>query len=67
MNKKRLTKKQALKVWNDEICMRADKVDPCNNYVWEGIFIGLVIGLGGTPEQGHSWYSEAFLLEGELR
>ena len=59
MNKK--IEKQALTIWKD-ICSKADEVDPEGLYIWEGMFVGVVIALGGTADEARDLYDKAYKL-----
>lgn len=59
-------KKKALKVW-EQICINSNEVDPESEYIWEGIFVGVVIALGGTADYARELYrEEAGDMEGSL-
>lgn len=59
-------KKKALSVW-EQICVNSKEVDPESEYTWEGIFVGVVIALGGTADYARELYEEvAFDMEGGL-
>lgn len=44
--------------WRDEICKKADEVDPENMYVWEGVWCGFVIGAGRPDLATYEGYQE---------
>ena len=58
-------KDQILKVWKEQVCDKANDVDPYGERVWSDIFMGLVIGMGGTPDQSRELYTESLKLEGD--
>jgi len=57
------TSKEILTVWKDRICLHAEEIDPGSEYAWEGLFVGLVIGMGGTAAQARRLYPKACKLE----
>lgn len=57
------TKEEILKIWKDKIVDKSQEIDPDSEYVWKGIFIGLVIGMGGTIDQANDLYEDALALE----
>ena len=48
-----------------EICKRWEEIDPNNEFIWRGIFIGFAIGCGLSIENAVRWqlYEEAFKKE----
>jgi hypothetical protein len=53
-----------LTIWKKEVCAKAEEVDPDSEYIWEGIFVGVVIALGGTAEYARELYNtKGFELE----
>lgn len=51
-------KTDILRIWKDEICSKEDEVDPNQEYIWEGIFVGLCIGHGLTAEEARDLYKD---------
>ena len=47
-----------LTIWKKDVCAKAEEVDPDSEYIWEGIFVGVVIALGGTAEYARELYNE---------
>lgn len=37
--------------WEKEICRNASLVDPSEEYIWQGVFVGFAIGRGLTIEE----------------
>lgn len=56
--------KELLDAWYNEICLHADEID-AGGGIWEGIFIGFMIGKGCTIEEAtdYDFYTKGYKLE----
>lgn len=57
---------ELLKQWKEVICNNAEKIDPSQEYIWHGLFIGFMLGKGCTIKEATDllFYNKGFYLEG---
>jgi uncharacterized protein with WD repeat len=61
----KISEKELLKRWKEEFCRKSDKVDPCQEYTWEALFVGYAMAFGYTPVKASKIYNEkGYVLEG---